>query len=68
LNWQYVGPMTGLNFYEIQEAIQNTQPQSSSQNGNWLGTNPDGTASSSPLFRITTLTTIMMTIMTMMML
>eukprot|EP00536_Pseudo-nitzschia_multiseries_P017137 jgi/Psemu1/49512/gm1.49512_g len=37
--WEYVGP-TFLNFYELQGAIRDTE-------NNWLGTNPDGTTSSS---------------------
>jgi len=40
LQWQYIGPLTGLNFYELQEAVQNTE-------SNWLGINPDGTTTSS---------------------
>lgn len=40
LKWQYIGPMTNLDFYELQDAIRDTQL-------NWLGSNPDGTTSSS---------------------
>ena len=40
LNWQYTGPMDGLDFYQLQTEIQNTEV-------NWSGSNPDGTHSSS---------------------
>lgn len=41
LDWQYVGPMSSLNFFELQDAIRDTE-------NNWLGRNPDGTTSGSP--------------------
>jgi hypothetical protein len=59
LNWQYIGPMTGLNFYELRAAIQDTT-------NNWIGINPDGTTSSSVL-TTTTMSVLIMTMMTVMM-
>ena len=57
LNWQYIGPMTGLNFHELREAIQDTT-------NNWIGTNPDGTTSASASSSTTIMSVLIMTMMT----